>query len=311
MNTTSHPAFVNPLHLLERTHPQIMGIPMMGDRDLERLTAAIKDRGVERKISLSHDGLVIDGRNRIAAAIKAGLDLVPVEYLDEKINVAAFALDSAVSGRNLTKSGIVLLLFLEHPDLAGLRAARAGGYQFTEKGQRTGDSITSSQEKGKQTSSFHDVADRYNVPREYFTFLSKIREACTDDEWEGVVRSILDDETSITAYARGIAGKEATKGKQRSDPHYHRLTCMSAVTMENAFKNWGTIAWNEKFSREAAVASFGQALLVAPNEIRAIETDVIIGHWTDHDREQLFKQLKKQVDSSKKAKKAKKIHKGM
>jgi len=308
MTTPTYPdARMNPVTLMEKTHPAIMDMPMLGEADLRALTASIQNNGVMKPISLSHDGQVIDGRNRIAAAVRAGLISVPVIYLGSEVDPLSYALESAVTGRNLTRSGIVLMLYLKHPDLVAMRADRKGGRPSEEKGQITVDNYQ--RFPGKGSESFASISEKYNVPAEYFTRLAHIHEQVDEDTWEKVKRSILDRESSISAMVAGIAGKESSK--TRKDPSYHRLTCTIAVTMENAFKNWGKIAWNEKYSRETAVTSFGQALLVAPDEIRVIEGEVIMTHWTDHEREQLYKQLKKKVEAEKKAKKAKKTHKGV
>lgn len=292
--TTQHAAYpdarLNPQHLMEKIHPAIMDMPMLGDDDLKALTASIKEHGIQKPITLSHDGFVADGRNRIVAAIRAGLPSVPVIYLDASADVAAYALESAVTGRNLTRSGIVLMLYLKHPDLAQMRLSRRGGDYTSEKGTEHCDKNHNAH--GKGSDSFVDVAAKYNVPREYFTRLAHIHEQCPDeDTWLTIQRSILDREASIPALVAGMAGRDATSDKKRVDPKYYKLAVEVPITLQNAFKGWGNIAWTEKYSREAALKSFFDALAVAPSEIRNVEQMVIVEGWPDHDRVTLMRKL--------------------
>ena len=273
-------ARINPKNLLDKSHPSIVDMPMLGEDDLKALTESILNHGVMKPISLSHDGLVVDGRNRAVASVRAGLTSVPVIYLDVSVDVASYALESAVTGRNLTRSGIVLMLYLKHPGLAEMRSDRKGGRPSKEKGQETADKI----------SSFRDIADKYNVPAEYFTRLAHIHEQCDNETWLSVQRSILDRETSIPAMVAGLAGKQATDGKKRRDPDYLSLTIRTATTLKNIFANWGSVKIPPKW-HDQVLNNFGDSIRHMPPDIKVV-TIAAIKDWPQHDKNALIKALK-------------------
>jgi len=56
------------------THPAADVFPMMAEHALEDLATNIRESGLEQAIVLSQDGRVLDGRNRLAACLAAGVE---------------------------------------------------------------------------------------------------------------------------------------------------------------------------------------------------------------------------------------------
>jgi hypothetical protein len=57
-------------------HPLALAFPVYGKQDFEKLTNDIRNHGLRQPIAL-FEGKVLDGRNRVEAARKAGLTHVP------------------------------------------------------------------------------------------------------------------------------------------------------------------------------------------------------------------------------------------
>jgi hypothetical protein len=62
-------------------HPLALAFPAYGEEDLAKLASDIRDHGMRLPIKLFEDR-VLDGRNRVEAARKAGLTLVPSEKFE-------------------------------------------------------------------------------------------------------------------------------------------------------------------------------------------------------------------------------------
>lgn len=56
-----------------RFHPACLLFPPIGDEELQALAADIKRRGLLHPI-ITHEGLILDGRNRLAACEIAGVE---------------------------------------------------------------------------------------------------------------------------------------------------------------------------------------------------------------------------------------------
>ena len=59
----------------DKVHPAADGFPMMPEDELAKLTEDIKANGMRFPITLDKDGGLLDGRNRLEALERAGLDL--------------------------------------------------------------------------------------------------------------------------------------------------------------------------------------------------------------------------------------------
>lgn len=190
-------------------HPVLDGFPRLTDDQFDTLVDSIQEHGVLKPLTVVENNgkqYVIDGRNRRAAALKAGLKKVPVVEAAEGTDPLSFAIESAVTGRNLTKSGIALMLYMKHPSL--VENKNKGG-----RPSKTGHSMAGFQKgESDEDLSFNRLASMYRIHRDYFRLLEHVRELCrpwpknADFEWDLVKKWILEDELSITRLLPSLEG---------------------------------------------------------------------------------------------------------
>jgi hypothetical protein len=248
-------------------HPVLDGFPELAAAQYEALKASVDELGVLEPLMAVKDGegklLVFDGRHRRRAALDLLKETVPV-IVRSDIDPLDYAIERAAVGRQLTKSGVVLMLFEKHPSLADGATDRKGG--------RTAHSMRSSYEKGENprahsgrtgeegTVSYRALAERYQVPEQYFRLLAKIKfgapadgehslvKPATEEQWLWVRRAILEEEMAITAVIRGYQSQNATLGKHRADPVYLTynpatgklggILPASLISLKNGFSQW-------------------------------------------------------------------------
>lgn len=81
-------------------HPVADLFPMLADDELDELAADVAERGLLQPIVLDADGRVLDGRNRLAACEKAGVEPAFVTYDGD--DPAGYALSVNIARRHLT-----------------------------------------------------------------------------------------------------------------------------------------------------------------------------------------------------------------
>ena len=122
-------------------HPVAALFPMLADDELGELAADIAERGLLHPVVLDGLGRVLDGRNRIAACARAGVEPAFTTYDGD--DPGGYALAVNLQRRNLTKgqqAGVIV---------------RAGAYtEYTESDAAT-------HEVSKQYVSRARVVDRY------------------------------------------------------------------------------------------------------------------------------------------------------
>lgn len=268
-------------------HPDAGAVPELSDSQYQALRASIDRHGMFDPILIDGSNRVIDGRHRLRAAIELGMEGVPVARVSVG-DVALAACDAAVARRNLTASGRVLVLFLAHPALK--RGAADRRHANLKRGAKLPDVIPVTSGESKEFATFETLADRYGVPREYFSTLAAIEDRCGAEEWHAVQAAILGNEASIPALNAGIGGKAATKGKKRSDPQYHIIAPRAVVTIGNSFKSWNKIPQD---GRQRVLAEMRTALQATPDAVRALIQDSILEHWPEHEKAELAALLKK------------------
>lgn len=189
-----------------KPHPVLATIPPLDPDAFEALITSIKQRGILKPITLSRaTGEIVDGLHRWKASLQAGLFEVPCVYTDK--DAREFALESAVTGRRLTKSGLVLWLWEQHPLVSEARQERR--FSNLKKGRFCRCDSSHIGENGDFSRSYQSLADQYKVPREYFQRLEKVRLECRhNQDWAWVRNQVLYFELSWTRASSALAGKQ-------------------------------------------------------------------------------------------------------
>lgn len=65
-----------------RLHPEADIVPPMTPDEYDAFLADVLDRGITTPLTVTHDGVVLDGRHRFGAAVTLGIDALPVHVVD-------------------------------------------------------------------------------------------------------------------------------------------------------------------------------------------------------------------------------------
>ncbi|MEJ7591115.1 MAG: ParB N-terminal domain-containing protein [Planctomycetaceae bacterium] len=84
-------------------HSQLVKFPLLEGAEFEELVASIATNGLRKRITITHDHVLVDGRNRLRACIKAGVD-PQFELLPEDADCLQVMLDENVLRRQLSIS---------------------------------------------------------------------------------------------------------------------------------------------------------------------------------------------------------------
>ena len=181
-----------------KPHPKLKHFPMLPEDKFAALVVSIRKEGMLKAIVVTSEGEIIDGRNRWKAAKEIALEMVPVEVRDD-VDPVTYAIESAATGRQLTKTGVCLLLLDQHPDLAEGRADRKGG--------RKGAAETCQ----KLAGSFVEVANQYQVPRDYFRYILNVMALCRNQyDKERLRIMVYELEVSAVNLEKGLLGWQAS-----------------------------------------------------------------------------------------------------
>lgn len=136
---TSPPPVVDP-ELGVPVHSAAAELPLIVGDDFDRLVEDIRSHGVIHPITLDAQGVLLDGRNRLRAAIAAGRgDDVPRRVMDVTGDAAiAFIFSANEHRRHLTQGQRAMMYALVHPDAqhGGLRVV--GTSSIVEHGPHRG-----------------------------------------------------------------------------------------------------------------------------------------------------------------------------
>jgi hypothetical protein len=91
-----------------KVHPVAELFPMMSEEELDDLAADIKANGLRQPIVVDQDGVLIDGRNRLEACKRAGVE--PEETVLDGQDPVAFILSSNIYRRNLNKGQAAMVI---------------------------------------------------------------------------------------------------------------------------------------------------------------------------------------------------------
>jgi hypothetical protein len=225
-------------------HPAVALVPEMSTHAFAQLEKAIAEAHaiLQPLICAENKGrlLILDGRHRHKVALKLKL-LVPV-VVNNEADPLSMAITSAIARRQLTRSGIVCTLFEAHPQLADHRSARGGKLRRKRVGARNVEVL-----KDFDAPSYSVLAERYEVPREYFSRLAAIWDSATDAEWKEVRGRILSGQTEIPNEYAGFCGGIPTKGGKRPAPDYARLLRRSFLNeLPERVRAWNKLDTVEK-----------------------------------------------------------------
>lgn len=201
---------VSPKQLV--VHPDLLAFPGLTKDEYERLKASISDsKRVIDPIKVNTKGQVLDGRNRRQAADDLKLATVPVLVMPDSTDPIEIAIITAVDRRQLTKSAIALVLFESHPELRGDRDGRKKRC-LTEK-YRMDHKFREEMAANYNVPSYRKLAERYQVPRCYFSKLAEIWDFSDDNKWAKIRVKILDGEACIDIVHLGFRGGMGMKSR--------------------------------------------------------------------------------------------------
>lgn len=252
-------------HELE-VHPDLVNFPGLSDDQLAALTLSVKERGIQEPLTIDVHGRVYDGRARLQIAKALELFTVPFVTRDET-DVLAYAIESAVNRRQLTRSAVAFLLFEQHPDLATVNG-RKGGRPSTYK--KTGP-------EGPVLNSYTALGARYRIKKEYFLLLAEMFNEASEDEWSELRHAILFEEASIPRQYAGF--KTGLKpGNKRGAVIYASVNEQGLLdgilprafsSIREGFSRWNTHEINSK-AKAAIEKEWAELLDEAPPELLRI-----------------------------------------
>ncbi len=260
-------------------HPILHGFPEQAPDQYENLKASIAAQGIKvelRGVIVPQTGriAIYSGRGRRKSAIELGLSRVPVLVNGIAENsLMEFVIDEVTTGRQLTKSGVVLLLFEKHPALVKQAKKRKSNLAKANGKNRNhaknGDGVHSVATIGKNSeaadASYREIAERYKVPYQYFTLLAELHKKCSAEDWVLVRKAIIEEQVAITRIYAGQAGRDCTKGKHKAQTDYARLCYTSLVSVKSAFKNWKKVDFEH---RQRIVALWNEIAEMVPEDLQ-------------------------------------------
>lgn len=86
-----------------KVHPSADAIPMMDDDGIAELGKDIKANGLRTSITVDKDGVLLDGRNRLEAMERVGIDLCDWQIRTYPGHAVSYILSANIHRRHLTK----------------------------------------------------------------------------------------------------------------------------------------------------------------------------------------------------------------
>jgi hypothetical protein len=230
-------------------HDAISDFPELSPAQYEALKIDIAENGIREPILVSShnaDGangslFIFDGRNRRRIAAELGLEKVPINVRDD-CSPLDYALARALLGRQLTISGKVLFIAEHHPALTDGAKKRKGGAATHRKNQP----VTKLQ-VDEEEASYVEIAERYQVPRQYFVALAKVKSMCrVPQEWDMVRKWVLEEERSwsnmtvllIGWQATHPIGSDATPAPKKVPNNPNEGLIRSLIYLKGNFTHW-------------------------------------------------------------------------
>jgi ParB-like chromosome segregation protein Spo0J len=104
-----------------RSHPRAALVPAMGEPEYAAFRAHIDKHDIRVPLEITTAGVVIDGHQRLRAAIELGITRVPVRVIEPTAGEVEYMLAAAIQRRDLTKTQRAILAL----DLGSFQAERA------------------------------------------------------------------------------------------------------------------------------------------------------------------------------------------
>jgi len=108
-----------------KVHPLADRFPMLPEDELEELARDIKENGQAHPCVLDRDGLLIDGRNRLEACRRAGIEPM-FATLPEESDPVAYIISANVHRRMLTKGAQAMAVAIARPEPETAGRKKAG-----------------------------------------------------------------------------------------------------------------------------------------------------------------------------------------
>jgi uncharacterized ParB-like nuclease family protein len=189
-------------------HPLLANIPLLSADKYEVLKQSIAEIGIQIPVTCIHGKgdqyVLIGGRHRLKAAKELHLQRIPAVIQADGEDILKFILDTTITGRQLTKTGICLLLMEKHPDLIKDRESRKA------KALKIG-LVARVQSMNTENDSFRSLAKTYKIPFQYFTWVLEAMELCRakSRDMDRIRHMVFFEEVCANRLASSLRGWQA------------------------------------------------------------------------------------------------------
>lgn len=242
--------------------------------EFQALLASVRDRGVDYPIILDESGRVVDGRNRVRACIRAGIEAPAVRRADAE--AAEIILSALVNRRHLPKSALAYLCIpFFAPALISGRDRRLANLKI-------GDSSRNPIQSGSGIvgKTIIQLAAEMGFSPDLYEQAVKVRKLFTDEKprtWHDGPREvtatyrewfepkILTGEIGLGGVIQAIAGKASTEGKALERRDLPTLLRRGFSDLNTRFARWDSLAPE---TRRELTAELATAATEWPEDVR-------------------------------------------
>jgi len=272
-------------------------VPELAEDD-DRFIALVDDvreRGIDHPLIVTGDGLILDGRHLWRAAKRLQLATVPCVTRSEE-DAAGIVLNSLVQRRHFTKGALAYIAYpLLEPVLAASKARRMDNLKSVEKANNPRSSAEQTIGKISHFSpkTAEEVAAHTGFGRELFFFAKRLHEVFAKSDqavaeyraahpgWEPSAAGVLSEgpwdlrgqwepkilagETGLGAALAGIAGEEATRGKDKQTSGQLELFEEGFELISKRFSYWERFTDGQRVKARAVIRATVEQM---PEELR-------------------------------------------
>lgn len=239
-------------------HRLIQGMPIWADNspEMAALVEDVRERGIDQPVIVcrTEDAgetpgykYLLDGRHRHRAATLAGLDKIPFIERDED-DALGIIFSSITQRRHFGKGALAYLLY-------PVMSAKAPGHGGDRKSKLT------------ESTLILDLCVRAGFSRDLYFQAKALHEAFAKraDLREDLEPRILVGDIGLGACLAGIAGKDATEGKTRTDRAPEQLIFDGFADLKTRFSRWEKI---EPQARRAIAHEAADVFTHLPEEVQ-------------------------------------------